>query len=285
MYMSTVILGSSGYLGQAFLGRFPDAKTPSLDIADVSEVRPMLDGLSPQIVINCAGKTGRPNIDWCEDHKEETLHANVIGPLLLAEECSKRGIQLVHLSSGCIYEGDNGGTGFTEDDEPNFTGSYYSRTKALCDKLLVEFPVLILRLRMPFDGSDSPRSLINKVSKFDRVNEVQNSVTYIPDFIDAADSLIKKKATGIYNIVNPGPTSPYSIMCLYKEIVDPSKEFERLPLENLDSVSVARRSNCILSIAKLEAEGISMKPVDEAVTEALEQILHRFKQRDTVVTA
>ena len=27
-------------------------------------------------------KTGRPNVDWCEDHKTETLFSNVTAPLI-----------------------------------------------------------------------------------------------------------------------------------------------------------------------------------------------------------
>jgi hypothetical protein len=33
----------------------------------------------PTHVLNSAGVTGRPNVDWCEDNKKETIRANVIG--------------------------------------------------------------------------------------------------------------------------------------------------------------------------------------------------------------
>ena len=33
----------------------------------------------PTHVLNSAGVTGRPNVDWCEDHKQETIRANVVG--------------------------------------------------------------------------------------------------------------------------------------------------------------------------------------------------------------
>jgi hypothetical protein len=43
-----------------------------------------------------------------------------------------------------------GFSGFTEMDKPNFTGSYYSHTKAMVEDLLKQFPnVLTLRIRMP----------------------------------------------------------------------------------------------------------------------------------------
>lgn len=267
--MKVVVFGGRGYLGEQFLRQYPGAVAPSTDIADRAAVAAVLDEHRPDVVINAAGKTGRPNVDWCEDHKEETLHANVAGPLILLEECGKRGIYWVHLSSGCIYTGDNGGSGFTEEDEPNFDGSFYSRTKAWAELLLREFPVLILRLRMPFDDSANDRSLIMKVRKFARVNDVQNSVTYLPDFLQAAAQLIEKRKTGIFNLVNPGPMTPYRIVELYREIIDPAHQAERVPLEQLAALSRAGRSNCLLSVEKLEKEGIAMRPVDEAVRSAL----------------
>jgi dTDP-4-dehydrorhamnose reductase len=268
--MKVVIFGARGYLGGQFLQLYKDAVAPSIDIADRAAVAQVLDTEKPDIVINTAGKTGRPNVDWCEDHKEETLHANVTGPVVLMEECLKRGIYMVHLSSGCIYSGDNDGKGFAESDEPNFAGSYYSRTKAWSEALLREFPVLILRLRMPFDDSWNERSLIVKVSKFAKVNDVENSVTYLPDLLKAASTLIERRKTGIYNIVNPGALSPYQIIELYKEVIDPAHKAERVPLEELGKLSKVGRSNCILSTNKLSDEGIEMLPVKDAVRSALE---------------
>lgn len=267
-----LLFGGKGYMGEIFRGIFPDLLAPSVDIADAAAVARTLDETKPDVVINAAGKTGRPNIDWCEDHKEETLRSNVLGPLVLREECSKRGIYWVHLSSGCIYEGDNGGRGFTEDDPPNYAGSFYSRTKAWADQMLREFPVLMLRLRMPFDGSQNERSLLSKIVKYPKVLDTENSITYLPDFAMAAKTLIGKRALGTYNIVNPGTMSPYRIMELYKEIVDPAHRFERLSLQDLKSVARAGRSNCVLSTKKLEGEGIRLRPVEEAVREALRRL-------------
>ena len=53
-----------------------------------------LDQFKPTHVLNCAGVTGRPNVDWCEDHKEETIRSNVIGTLNLADCCWMRGYSL-----------------------------------------------------------------------------------------------------------------------------------------------------------------------------------------------
>ena len=270
--MKFLIFGSTGYLGSLFRERYPDAVCPKFDIADSQAVAAILDAEKPDVVINAAGKTGRPNVDWCEEHKLETLHANVTGPLVLLEECSKRGVYWVHIGSGCIYQGDNGGEGFSEEDPPNFSGSYYSHTKLMSDQMLQNFPVLNIRLRMPFDGTENSRSLITKVCGYTRVLDAPNSLTYLPDLLDITAQLINQEKTGTFNVVNPGAMSPYEVMLLYKEIVDPSHEFERLTVEDLPEVARTGRSNCLLSTAKLRGEGLEPPPVEQRVREALEQL-------------
>lgn len=271
--MKIIVFGPNGYLGQKFLELYPDAIPCSIDIADLTAVQAIFDEHEPDVVVNAAGKTGRPNIDWCEDHKAETLHANVTGPLVLVEECSKRNIYFVHMSSGCIFAGENEGRGFTETDEPNFYGSYYSRTKALADKLLIEFDnVLILRLRMPFDASMNERTLLAKLARYERVHDLPNSITYVPDFLRAAEALISKGATGIYHIVNPGVSSPYKIMQMYQEIVAPDHSVQLLSDDEVQTIQKAGRSNCLLNTQKLAEEGIVLLPVEQAIREALQKI-------------
>lgn len=270
--MKVLLFGGKGYMGGWFQQIFPDALIPSVDIADTHGVAEILDCEKPDIVINAAAKTGRPNIDWCEDHKSETLHSNVTGPLVLLGECMKRNLYWVHLSSGCIYQGDNRGKGFSEDDPPNFFGSFYSRTKAWADQILKEFPVLVLRLRMPFDDTCSERSLISKLLKYRRVLDVENSFTYLPDFIDVSHSLIKKRRTGVFNIVNPGIVSPYKVMEMYKKFVQSNHTFERLTLDRLPEVAKAGRSNCVLSTAKLEREGITLPDVYQRLEKVMRKL-------------
>jgi 3,5-epimerase/4-reductase len=273
-----LLFGGRGFMGQNLLTHYPGAVAPDVDIADASAVAAALETTLPDVVINCAGKTGKPNIDWCEDHKLETVRSNVTGALVVLQECLRRDVYLVHLSSGCIYEGDNGGQGFGEDDPPNYTGSFYSRTKAAADQLLGEFPVLTLRLRMPFDGSLSERNLIMKLRKYSRLLTEPNSVTYLPDFLGVADQLIARRAMGIYNIVNEGSISPFDIMTRYRALVDPAHSFTALALSQLGEVATAGRSNCLLSTAKLRGQGLQLSPVGDAIDRALRTLASRLQE-------
>ncbi len=64
----------------------------------------------------------------------ETIRANVIGCLNLADVCLSKNIHMTYFGTGCIFHYDENfpqgsGKGFKEEDKPNFTGSYYSYTK------------------------------------------------------------------------------------------------------------------------------------------------------------
>jgi dTDP-4-dehydrorhamnose reductase len=257
-----------------FLARLPGAVITPANIADPAAVNAVLDEHKPDAVINCAGKTGRPNVDWCETNKEATLASNVHGPLTLARACKERNLHLTHIGSGCVYTGDNNGKGYAEDDPPNFFGSFYSMTKILSEHGLKGFPVLQLRLRMPLDSVPGPRNFITKITSYSKVISVPNSISVMSDFLDAATALLQRRKTGVYNLTNPGAIAHDEILAMYKEIVNPAHTYQRISMQELDTMTKASRSNCILSTKKLENEGIVLPPVRDAVRNAL----YEYKQ-------
>jgi len=130
-------------------------------------------------VINCIGKTGRPNVDWCEDRKKETFESNVDVPFSITKLCNEHKQYWIHMSTGCIYSGDNDGKGFSETDKPNFFGSYYSISKYIAEQMIEYYDegnCLLLRLRMPIDSKPSSRHLIDKLVTYKELINVDNSV-------------------------------------------------------------------------------------------------------------
>lgn len=271
--MKCLIFGN-GYLGNKFHAALEGSVLDGANINDQQAVRAAIEKHKPDVVINCAAKTGKPNIDWCEDHKFETLDSNLIGPLNLLRVCQEMGQYWVQIGSGCIYQGDNGGKGWAEDDKPNFDGSYYSKIKGWMNEILRDFPVLQLRLRMPLDSEPGPRNFITKITNYKQVISVPNSITVIDDLIDAAKQLMEKRATGLYNVVNPGAIEHKEILALYKELVDPDHTYKLISLDELGQYAKAPRSNCILSTKKLEDAGIRLPEIHTRVAE----ILREYKQ-------
>jgi len=102
-----------------------------------------IEKYKPTHILNAAGVTGRPNVDWCEDHRQETIQSNVLGVMTIADLCEQHKIHHLLYATGCIFEYDAehviGGKGFTEEDKANFHASFYSHTKAMVEELLREY--------------------------------------------------------------------------------------------------------------------------------------------------
>lgn len=101
-----LIWGSNGWIA-GHLNSLLDRNGQNVHTTDVqmenqAEVCRVLDEVKPTHVINCAGKTGRPNVDWCEDHKLETIESNVTGTLILTKACHDRDIHITVLATGCM---------------------------------------------------------------------------------------------------------------------------------------------------------------------------------------
>ena len=260
----TTLVYGPGWLGTQWAARI-GARLTQTDITDEEALRAELEAEAPARVINAAGATGSPNVDALEGHPARTFASNVVGPIVLASVCRDLGIHMTHLGSGCIYSGDNGGKGFREEDPPNFDGSLYARSKAICEAALREFDVLQLRVRLPISSEPGPRNLLTKLLAFDRVVRVPNSVTILDDFWGVADALIARGETGVWNMVSPGAETHDALLALWQAHGDPSHTFEVITPAELQGELVARRSNCILDTGKLERAGLAMPHVDEAL--------------------
>ncbi len=277
MSVDTLVFGG-GWLGHQFVARMQGAKLSTADIADADAVAEALDEADPVRAINCAGRTGEHNIDSLEREPARTYRSNVLGPIVIAEACLDRNIHMTHLGSGCIYEGDAGGEGFTEDDPPNFRGSLYAVTKIVAEDALRDLDALQLRIRLPMASEPAPRNLLTKLLAFDQVVGIANSITILDDFWLPAMALIERKATGVWNMVNDGVERHDELLAWWQEHVDAEHTFEVITPEVLDRRLAARRSNCLLSSAKLKAAGLAMPHVDEALPRLLRAYAAKLRE-------
>jgi dTDP-4-dehydrorhamnose reductase len=269
--MSILVFGR-GFIGTRLARDLPGAILAPTDITDRAAVLAAIREHAPTAVINAAGKTGKPNVDWCETHQPETYRGNVVGPLTLADACAEAGVYLLHLASGCIFYGDSPTEGgWLEDDFAN-PSAFYSRTKYAADLVLSRLPnVGIARLRMPIDGEPSARNLITKLAAYREVVDVANSVTVVDDLVQVAGALAAKRAEGVFHVTNPGVMKHTELLSLYRELVDPSHTYTLITADDLVARGLAAkaRSNCVLASPRLAALGVSLRPVDVALRDAM----------------
>lgn len=271
-----LLFGKSGWIGGLLTDLLKEQGAKyhlaSCRLEDRASVVSEIEKYKPTHVLNCAGVTGRPNVDWCETHKVETIRSNVIGCLNLADVCLQNDIHMTNFATGCIFHYDedfpmNSGKGFKEGDKPNFTGSYYSYTKALVEGLLKEYPnVLTLRVRMPIVADLTyPRNFIAKIIKYDKVVDIPNSMTVLPELLPMSLEMARRKLTGIMNYTNPGVVSHNEILEMYKQYIDPEFTWGNFSIEEQAKVIVAPRSNNLLDTARIEGEFPALLSIKESL--------------------
>lgn len=253
---------------------------------DLAAIQKLLKDYQPDVLINCIGKTGRPNVDWCESHKEETMAANVTMPLLLADACHKTNTHLIQIGSGCIYFGSSpykGEHSSSQDpgwQETDFANpkSFYSKTKYSCDLMLGQLPhVTTLRIRMPISDRDVPRNLINKLKGYKQVIDIPNSVTFMSDLTRCIEWAADKKPGGIFHVTNPRPLTAARIMREFQKYV-PEHQFEIITESDLDGMTVAKRSNCIINSDKLYRAGFKMTDSEEALAVCMANYVENMRR-------
>lgn len=254
--------------------------TPNLE-----SVFDLLGIYKPDVIINAVGFCGTPNVDQCEIEQEKSNTSNTVIPIMLANECKQRNIHMIHMGSGCInygpsphsipyeFTGDNRVRVDTGWKETDFSSplSYYSKSKYATDLTIGSMSnVCVLRLRMPISSTNSPRNLLNKLIKYDRVLEEPNSMTFVSDLVRAIDWAVENRKTGIYNIASPKPLTHSVLLEEFKKHF-PGHKYERITKEQLEGLVAAPRSNCILDVSKSISEGFVYGDVDTLVRDTVKE--------------
>jgi UDP-glucose 4,6-dehydratase len=220
-----LLLGKTGYIGQAFEQALKERGTPftaisrsAVDYTNGATLRKYLEKNRPDFIVNAAGYTGKPNVDACESNKADALQGNTLFPLSVANVCDALDIPWGHVSSGCIFAGcwvkRNGVweqeknmtspeirefaanspanlRGFDETVVPNFSFrdapcSFYSGTKALGEEAIAGIGNhYVWRLRIPFDQYDNHRNFLSKIQRYEKVYDNFNSLSHRADYVNA----------------------------------------------------------------------------------------------------
>jgi dTDP-glucose 4,6-dehydratase len=268
--MKILIFGGHGWIGQQFVNIVKEDNINYI----VSKVR--CDNFlqvynefvkeKPTHVISFIGRThGKigekhfPTIDYLEQKYklQENIRDNLYGPIILSLLCKEFNIHFTYLGTGCIFEFDEQFTlenGCKEHDEPNFFGSSYSTVKGFTDRImhLFETNTLNLRIRMPITEKPNPRNFITKITTYEKICSMSNSMSVLPELLPYIPKLMKMKQTGTLNFTNPGSISHNEILTMFRDLVDPTFTWENFSKEEQDKIIDSKRSNNFLDTSKLQ---------------------------------
>jgi dTDP-glucose 4,6-dehydratase len=284
--MKFLIYGHQGFIGKQVVSLLSNSYEVVFGEARVDEEEHCEKEIlkhHPDRIISLTGRTHGGDvqtIDYLERPGKlvENVRDNFYGPLVLAILCKKYNIHLTYLGTGCIFHNIEDGDNFTENDKPNFFGSSYSVVKGFTDRFMRYFEenVLNVRIRMPITDEHNPRNLITKITKYEKICSIANSMTVLPDLLPIMIDMCKRKITGTINLTNPGVITHNEILEMYKEIVDPTITWKNFSIEEQHKILACQRSNNTLDTSKLVALYPNVLPIKQSVRRCLERM------RDTV---
>ena len=248
-------------------------------VNNIIELEKEVEKISPTHILSLIGRTHGKigekvihTIDYLEEEGKlfENIRDNLYGPLMLGMICDKKNIHFTYLGTGCIFDyDDNHIDGFTENDYPNFFGSSYSIVKGFTDSIMKKMNVLNLRIRMPINSENNTRNFITKITTYDKICSISNSMTVLPELIPYVFKMMVDNITGTINLTNPGVISHNEILELYKQIVDPLFTWKNFTIDEQNKVLSSKRSNNMLNTSKLEKLFPEIKNIKDSVIECL----------------
>jgi 3,5-epimerase/4-reductase len=281
--MKILFFGSRGWIGQQFAEYLNNKDIAYCDAScradDEKAVENEIKVIQPTHVISFIGRThgeGINTIDYLEQPGKlvENIRDNLYAPMVLSVLAQKYRVHLTYLGTGCIFSADDPSQSkFSEADRPNFFGSSYSVVKGFTDRLQHLFDnTLNLRIRMPITDKSHPRNFITKISSYEKVCSIPNSMTVLPDMFPIMYDMMEKKTTGTFNMVNKGIISHNEILQMYQEIVDPSFTWKNFTIEEQDKILLSKRSNNQLTNDKLYTLYPDLPDIHTSVRKCLENM-------------
>lgn len=226
--MKALIIGASGLVGNALLnvcqshgdqviGTFYSRERPGmipLDLRDRSAVYRVLHQAQADVIYLPAATT---NVDWCEQHNQESYEVNVAGPRNVAEAARDLHSKIVYFSTDYVFDGTKGP--YTERDLPNPL-SVYGRHKLAAEEIARQFAFshLIIRTTWVYGAEQPPRNFVARlvqqlklgVSMKAPIDQWGNP-TYAPNLAELVQEAVREGLTGILNVTGPEIVNRYQL--------------------------------------------------------------------------
>ena len=294
IYMKVLVYGTRGWIGSQFVKLLEENQINYVSgesrVNNVDDLKNEIEKVAPTHIVSFIGRThGRigdkvfTTIDYLEQpgRLKENVRDNLFSPLVLSLICREQNIHLTYLGTGCIFKFDENHpfgqeiNGFEEESLPNFFGSGYSTVKGFTDRLMKFFDdsVLNLRIRMPITGNQNVRNFITKITTYEKICSIPNSMTVLPELLPKVIDMMNKNMTGTINLTNPGLISHNEILEMFKEIVDKDFTYKNFTLEEQRKILAGDRSNNFLNTNKLE----SLYPDVKNIKDSVKDMLYQYK--------
>lgn len=291
--MKFLIYGGNGWIGKQFISllKKEDYILSKVRVESYKELEKEINEINPTHLLSFIGRTsgeGFSTIDYLEQKGKlkENINDNLYGPLLLAKLAETYNIHFTYLGTGCIFTYREEKEIFNEEDEPNFFGSSYSTVKGFTDQFMKLFSknTLNVRIRMPIIEKPHPKNFITKITSYEKICSIPNSMTVLPELLPYLLLLIKRNHTGTIHLTNPGIISHNEILEMYREMVDPTFQWKNMTVEEQNQLLLSERSNNYLDTNLLKSFFPEILPIKESIRNCLKTYKEYFNIKNILVT-
>lgn len=280
-----LITGANGQLGKEIelvcIKRglsFLSTDTKNMDITSVDQIKSVFDQNPISAVIHCAAYTA---VDKAEEDKDVCMMINVDGTKNLAEECARRDLKMLYLSTDYVFDGLK--DGFYEVYDQANPQSVYGLSKHLGELAVVKNVKkhFVVRISWVFGyhGLNFVRTMLKLAETRTQLNVVSDqwgSPTYTKDLAPLLVEMILSEKYGTYHTTNEGECSWYEFAsAIFNEA---GKQINVHPIASSDYPTKAKRPfNSRLSKIKLDDAGFKRLPTWQ---DALHRYINELKENE-----
>ena len=265
-----LVTGINGQLGQelqktlAPIGEVIGVGRERLDLAQPDAIRQVINEVKPDVLINAAAYTA---VDKAESEIELAEAINGIAPKIMAEECQKLRIPLIHVSTDYVFDGSQSQP-YRETDTTKPINSY-GKSK-LSGEIAVQKACqnyIILRTAWVYGvggKANFVKTMLRLGGEREEIRVVADQIgspTCTADLAGAITQLIpqlKPEISGIYNYTNSGVASWYDFaVAIFEEAKNLGRDLKIqrvIPITTAEYPTPASRpAYSVLSSGKISA--------------------------------
>lgn len=284
-------IGISGLIGTRIMELLSDryefqnlSIDTGVDITKPESLSVMENDTEHEIVLLLAAKA---DVDACERDKElgkegGAWKINVEGARNVVTACKKQNKYLIYISTDFVFGGDAPDTGYTEDDVPSPV-NWYGQTKYEAEKIVSSsgIPYSIVRLAYPYRTpfplkKDLVQVFLTRLQEGVPLRGVTDHImtpTFVDDFANALNVLLKDKRTGIYHVTGSDSLTPYeAILKIGKVFGLPTDKVERTTREEYFKGKAPRPFNLAMNNDRIEQLNVRMRGFEEGLLELKKQL-------------
>ncbi len=263
-----LVIGSNGQLGKEIQKAFLEKKItyraydiPEIDITNYESINGLIEAIQPTSIINCAAYT---NVDKAQTDQENAYSINAMGPKNLAQICNQKKIELIHISTDYVFNGqpiyENGKPRPYLETDACDPKSIYGKTKLQGEEFVREYhdKWYIFRTAWLYgQGNNFVKTMLKLSEQNSSVRVVDDQIgspTSTADLAAAVCALMGTQQYGLYHATCEGQCSWYDFAREIFKIKD--IDIEVVPVTSEEFIRPAPRPRwSVLENAKLKSIG------------------------------